>query len=925
LIGKTIGHYKILSQLGSGGMGVVYEAEDTTLGRRVALKFLPDQYSQNPASLDRFLREARSASALNHPNICTIYAAEQYDNTWMIAMELLEGFTLAQLIADRNLTTDRILDIGIQVSDALDVANTHGIVHRDIKPANIFVTKKGTVKVLDFGLAKLAADRHAVAHTIGATSAEPASYLTSPGMAVGTAAYMSPEQARGEDLDGRSDLFSFGAVLYEMATGKVPFEGSTSAVIFAGILEREPIHPQEISPQIPAKLAEIICKSLEKDRDLRYQTAAELRGDFKRLRRDTNGRPGASTSQSSAMTAAYPHANSQFGTTSNGAAAATQRQISTAPAAPSSASVLIAEAKRHKTGVTVALIVLLAVITAGSWAIWSQLHRPALRKSSQQMSIVRLTKSGKIEGSANISPDGKYVVYQMKENGQSSLWLRQIVTSSSVKLLPDSNVGYGATTFSPDGNFVYYIWAPQSEPNNALYVVPTLGGTPRKILSNIAGPISFSPDGSQFAFIRELPKEGLSTIVIANTADGTIARTLSSSKIFERWFGGNGVAWSADGKLIATPLLTIDKDGYREGIATIDMDGKLTELVPKIAGQMGRIAWLSDGTGLVFTATMQIGDRNRQIFQVSYPGGEISRITNDLNGYGTISFGVTADNSTLVTVQNSITSNLWLSDANGANGKQLTHDSIAGTQGLQASGTKIVFTSDASGSAGVWIMDQNGGPPSQVSPQKDLANSPSISPDQNHVVYMGLHDNKPNIWTSAADGGNPRQLTFGNTDLSPAFGDNQTVYFTHLEGGRIYLYRIPLSGGTPAKVSPLQVQGAQTSFKGDRLLVSYYDEAESKWRFGIMTAADGKVLNTFQIPDSASNPSWMYDDSAISYLNTLNGVTNVWKMELNGEHPMQLTHYTDGLIFNYAWLQDGKLALSRGDNHSDAILIRNFR
>lgn len=924
MIGKTIGHYKILSQLGSGGMGVVYEAEDTTLGRHVALKFLPDQYSQNPASLDRFLREARSASALNHPSICTIYAAEQYDNTWMIAMEMLEGSTLAQLIADRTLTTDRIIDIGIQVSDALDVAHAHGIVHRDIKPANIFVTKKGIVKVLDFGLAKLAVDRHAVAQTIGATAGDPASYLTSPGMAVGTAAYMSPEQARGEDLDGRSDLFSFGAVLYEMATGKVPFEGSTSAVIFAGILEREPLHPQEISPQIPSKFAEIICKSLEKDRDLRYQTAAELRGDFKRLRRDTAGRVGVASSPSSSATAAYPHVDAHSGFTSQSTAAA-QRQPVAAPAAPSSASVLIGEAKRHKTGVTLALLFLVIVVAAGGWALWSQLHHPTVRKSGQQMSITRLTNSGKIEGSANISPDGKYVVYEMTDNGKSSLWLRQIVTSSSVKLLPDSNVGYGATTFSPDGNFVYYIWAPQSEPNNALYVVPTLGGTPRKILSNIAGPITFSPDGSQFAFIRELPKEGLSTIVIANAAEGTIARTLISSKIFERWFGSNGVSWSADGKLIATPLLTIDKNGYREGIATIDMEGKLTELVPKIPGQVGRIAWLSDGTGLVYTATLQIGDRNRQIFQVSYPGGEISRITNDLNGYGTVSFGVTADNSTIVTIQNSINANLWVSEANGNSGKQLTHDSIAGTQGVQSEGNKIVYTSDASGTPAVWIADQNGGTPSQVSPQKDLANSPSISPDQKHVVYMGLHENKPNIWLSDADGGNARQLTFGNTDLNPVFGDNQTVYFTHLEGGRIYLYRVPTAGGTPTKVSPLQVQGATSSFKGDRLIVSYYDDAESKWRFGIMSPSDGKVLSSFQVPDSAGNPAWTYDDSAISYLNTLNGVTNVWKMDLNGEHPVQLTHYADGLIFNYAWLQDGKLALSRGDNHSDAILIRNFR
>ncbi len=923
MIGKVIGHYKILSQLGSGGMGVVYEAEDTTLGRRVALKFLPEQYSQNPASLERFLREARSASALNHPNICTIYAAEQYDGTWMIAMELLEGCTLGQLIADGTLNTDRVLDAAIQVSDALDVAHAHGIVHRDIKPANIFVTKKGVVKVLDFGLAKLAVDRHAVAQTIGATSGDPDSYLTSPGMAVGTAAYMSPEQARGEELDGRSDLFSFGAVLYEMCTGRVPFEGATSPVIFAGILDRDPIPPQDLSPQMPPKLAEIICKALEKDRDLRYQTAAELRGDFKRLRRDTSGRTPAGGS--AAATAAYPSASISSPTTSH--APFPSQPISSAAAtaaAPSSASVLIGEAKRHKTGLLIALAFLVAVIGLGGWALWSQMHRGPVHRIGQQMSIVRLTNSGKIEGAANISPDGKYVVYELTENGKSSLWLRQIVTSSSVKLLPDSNVSYSGTTFSPDGNFVYYTWAPQSEPNNALYVVPTLGGTPRKILSNISGPISFSPDGSQFAFIRELPKEGLSTIVIANTADGTINRTLISSKIGDQWFSNYGVSWSADGKLIATPVLTIGKDGYGEGIGVVDLSGKLTTLIPKITGQLGRMAWLSDGSGLVYTASTRVGERNRQIFYISYPGAEVSRITNDLNGYGTTSFGVTADNSTIVTIQTAVVSNLWITDANGSNEKQITHDAVIGLQGLSSQGGKIVYSAEGTDRSGILVADENGSAPAQVSQTRDFVTSASLSPDGKHVVYMALHDNKPNLWISDSDGGNPRQLTFGNADLNPTFGDNQTVYFTHIEGGHFSLDRIPASGGTATRVSPLQIQGAQVSYKGDRLLVNYYDEPQSKWRFGIMNPGDGKITSSFEIPESAGNPSWTADDSGITYANTLNGVTNLWKVDLNGEHPAQLTHFTDGYIFTYSWLRDGKLAIAKGNFNSDAILIRNF-
>jgi len=286
--GQPILHYTIVRQLGAGGMGVVYEAEDTKLGRRVALKFLGAGVEQDASALERFKLEARAASALNHPNICTIYAIEECEGQWFIAMELLEGESLSEKIQGIPLPTDRVLDLGIQVTDALDVAHGKGIVHRDLKPGNIFVTNRGQAKILDFGLAKLVRDRHSTMETIGAEATTMVgAQLTSPGTAVGTVAYMSPEQARGDDLDARSDLFSLGAVLYEMATGKLPFEGKTSAVIFQGILSGAPVRPMDLNAAVPPKLDEIIEKALEKDVDLRYQTAAEMRGDLKRLKRDS--------------------------------------------------------------------------------------------------------------------------------------------------------------------------------------------------------------------------------------------------------------------------------------------------------------------------------------------------------------------------------------------------------------------------------------------------------------------------------------------------------------------------------------------------------------------------------------------------------------------------------------------------------------
>src|SRR6266849_5319207 len=352
MLNETIAHYRILRQLGKGGMGVVYEAEDTKLGRRVALKFLPEGTRRDPQALERFLREARAASALNHPGICTIHAIEEHDGRTFIAMELLEGQTLDKLIPFGALPIPRTIEIGIQLADALDAAHKKGIIHRDIKPANIFVPERGAVKILDFGLAKLLPEHHAGFGGETTVGDPETLLLTSPGTAVGTISYMSPEQARGEELDARSDLFSLGAVLYQMVTGKQPFPGTTRAVVFDNILHNAPIAPVTLNPDVPPELERILNNALEKDRDVRYQVAAELRADLKRLQRELDSGKGAAV------------------TTSSGRIP-TQLSIPAAPPAeptrsPSSSSILIAAATKNKLGTGVALVVALLLLVAAA-------------------------------------------------------------------------------------------------------------------------------------------------------------------------------------------------------------------------------------------------------------------------------------------------------------------------------------------------------------------------------------------------------------------------------------------------------------------------------------------------------------------------------------------------------------------------------
>jgi serine/threonine protein kinase len=875
-------------------MGVVYEAEDQKLGRSVAIKMLPEATRGDRAALERFWREARVASSLNHPGICTIHELNEGGDQLFIVMELLEGQSLDKLDSGRTMPYPRLLDFGVQVADALDAAHRRGILHRDIKPGNLFVSPSGHAKILDFGLAKFEDAGSNLAATLGDDGNEttvagvfPQQRLTSPGSMIGTIAYMSPEQARGEALDARSDVFSLGVVLYELATGQHPFIGATTAVTFDRILNAAPTAPASVNPELPAEFAGVLNKALEKDREIRCQSAAELRADLKRLQRNS--------SADQAMRSG----------------AGVQARIASLPA------------KKLWT-LRAALILLAVVVAAGllGWRLWPR----AVPFSS--ISVSQITNTGTLERIA-LSGDGKFLAEVKNDAGQRTVWIRNLATNTDTQILSAFPSQYLGLTFSPDGNYLYFT---RDTPDNGvvsrIYSMPVFGGTPRQIVLDVDSAPSLSPDGTRFVYLRWTPDrtDQYSEIHVADK-DGRNDQLLYTS--IEK---AEAPVWSPRGNEIAWIEVT------SASTAVVKIFDRASKKTRTIAQPMGAafdrkdlgysdLAWLGDGRHLLFLYSRAHSDRE-QIGILDTAGNRFHTLTNDVNDYSQLA--ITADGKTLATVLTNVDSSVAYYKGDGRK--------IISSTPLRITPTSLAWADEdhlflITHGIGISQLERATGTVQPID-TGDLDIGRSISTCQDgHILFTAIPNNggESRLFRMDRDGSDVTQLT--NTGIARApycAPDSQKAYFTvrdETDALLAALWSVPLARGAPQKEFESHTFGnflltGDAKFVGSVLVHNLADTLQ------IVDLASRRIVHRISLDLTSSEGAIAIlspDGKAIVEGAVSKGGNTLRYEPFDGSPARFMIDPTHNTITDFAWSPSGsKLGVLQLRTSSDVVLMTDL-